>query len=191
MTETAVCGRKTADLVCGIPAAVFFAASVILNGATPGNAWYGVLLAMLFLIGRNDLMTGKIRTVHNAVLLLASLPSLYFIPSVTVFERGITFLSMAAALVVTAAACRIFGTRFPIGGGDVRMCGVISLLCGFDAAYAIILAFIAEMVFVLGYVIVRGKNVKDLRGMKIRFGPFLSLGTAVAVLMQLSGKRFM
>ena len=184
--EKTYCGNVASAVIPILFCMVFFVAAAFLLEEAREFCWFGILLIPLYLISREDLHRRKIRRWMCLLLLLVSVPSVWLIPQTTYSERIISFAVIWFSYVILMRLSqRMFGTTKAMGGGDVRMMAVMALLLGFSVADAVMIACITELVYVFGSLAVKGEKFQDIRKMKISFGPFLSLGTAAVVLLNL------
>ena len=131
---------------------------------------YIFFIIILIIISIIDI---KKRTVPNILILVLLLPTLVY----NIFcDNQILF-----ALAITLPFILLYYLTNSIGGGDVKLIFVSSLLLGFQQmVYAIILSFFLSAVFSIILIILKKATKKST----IPFAPFLSTGIITMLLLE-------
>ena len=100
--------------------------------------------------------------------------------SVVALDRG----NLLEHVIAGAAAYALFDVVAflrpgGMGGGDIRLAGMLGLFLGTAVVPALFVAFLSGSV--VGGVIMARRGIADGRKTKVPFGPFLALGGVVAI----------
>lgn len=179
--------RTGACLASGIPCLCLSALAAALAGDPRAALWYAAVLLVLSHISAVDMLYGKIRTRSVGLLFLVSLPSLLLPCMPSVWERLASLIAVGvSAAAVILVSVNAFHVRRPMGGGDIRLMAVMSLLLGPDVIQAVAVACTVQLLVTGVPVMARKKTFRDFAGTRTCLGPYLALGTAAVLLRRLA-----
>lgn len=139
------------------------------------------IISVLIVITVTDLRWGIIpdKIILPASLVVFSLKSFQFLISTSQVSQDFIFDLIAAAGIGLFFFLLIFGTRGKgMGGGDLKLSIFIGLALGFPMAIlAIFLGFLTGAIGAVMLILLGKKSVKQT----VPFGPFLALGTYLAL----------
>ena len=151
-----------------------FAAVVIAKGASPGIWLDLIFVAGLVAVTRIDL---EHRIIPNRIVAPLALAAVVL---TAVFEPHLLperIIAGAAAGAFLLAAVLAYPAG--MGMGDVKLAAVMGLVLGRAVAPAMFIALIAGTIVGIG--VLARKGVHDGRRTKVPFGPFLALGSVIAL----------
>ena len=166
-------------LVVELVTALLFLALYRTYGLTSELGVYMAFVALLIVISFVDLDLQIIPDVLSlGGLLLGLVLSFVRIP----FSYKQAFLGVLVGggiLFLIAAGYQFFAKREGMGGGDIKLLAMIGAFCGIQGViFALVLGSFAGALVGIPLMVVKGKDTKYA----VPFGPFLSLGAIVYVL---------
>ncbi len=110
--------------------------------------------------------------------IVVGLVLVYFLP-VSYGDALIGLVSGAGGLIAVIYGYYFLTGKQGMGGGDVKLLGMIGVFCGWQGVlFTIFMASLIGSVVGVSWIIIKGKDMKAA----IPFGPFLSLGTMIYLL---------
>lgn len=131
-----------------------------------------LLYGILTMISWIDIETRYIPPALNVLIAVLGVLSIWTLPGPTLLERGIGMLCVSIPLV-------ILGFIIPdgFGGGDIKMMATAGIFLGWKATItAFFIALILGGAYGIYLLLIKKKSKKD----HFAFGPFLSIGIAIA-----------
>jgi leader peptidase (prepilin peptidase) / N-methyltransferase len=168
-------------LVLELSTAVLFGLMAWHFGFTVRTAPFCLLIAGLVALSWIDLRTRRLpRQIIYATAALG-IPLLCVAAIVEREPKRIWMLALGAAISLTVMALIYWGSRGGMGDGDVRLAPLLGAYLGFLnpglAPVGLFFGFLTGAVVGVAMMIVTGGD----RKMKVPFGPFMALGTVVAI----------
>lgn len=131
-----------------------------------------IFLSVLAVVAVVDWNTKLIYDRFHVVILLLSVPAMWFFPNISLWQRGLGCVIIAVPMLLLAVA---FSGAF--GGGDIKLMAASGFFLG---AKSVVVACILALLSGGSYCAVLLLTKKVNRKEQLAFGPFLAFGLAIA-----------
>ncbi len=169
------CGAKTSvrDMLVELLGGAFAVGLTVYYGVNLKALTIFLFIAVLTIVTCIDMDTMEIPFVLNVIILILGIVSIWTVGGVSILERiiGLFCISLPLYLIVL-----IIPEGF--GGGDIKLMFAAGFLLGWKAT---VIAFLIGLLLGGGYGIVCLMRRKYGKKDHFAFGPFLSIGLAIAV----------